>query len=139
MNISAPSAARGCKRAAFLPTTRTFCPRARRFFATTFPVLPLAPRTTYMLASIFKLDAADSVWAPRVTRHSLCGKRLEARVRIELTIEVLQTSALPLGYRAECSLKCSLKLTRQSHFSTLISTLKRKALAGAGLQETGAG
>ena len=25
---------------------------------------------------------------------------LEARVRIELTIEVLQTSALPLGYRA---------------------------------------
>jgi hypothetical protein len=26
--------------------------------------------------------------------------RLEARVRIELTIEVLQTSALPLGYRA---------------------------------------
>ncbi len=30
----------------------------------------------------------------------LWGKRLEARVRIELTIEVLQTSALPLGYRA---------------------------------------
>ena len=27
-------------------------------------------------------------------------ERLEARVRIELTIEVLQTSALPLGYRA---------------------------------------
>jgi hypothetical protein len=27
-------------------------------------------------------------------------KDLEARVRIELTIEVLQTSALPLGYRA---------------------------------------
>jgi hypothetical protein len=27
-------------------------------------------------------------------------KELEARVRIELTIEVLQTSALPLGYRA---------------------------------------
>jgi hypothetical protein len=27
--------------------------------------------------------------------------RLEARVRIELTIEVLQTSALPLGYRAK--------------------------------------
>ena len=26
--------------------------------------------------------------------------KLEARVRIELTIEVLQTSALPLGYRA---------------------------------------
>jgi hypothetical protein len=26
---------------------------------------------------------------------------LEARVRIELTIEVLQTSALPLGYRAD--------------------------------------
>ena len=26
---------------------------------------------------------------------------LEARVRIELTIEVLQTSALPLGYRAK--------------------------------------
>jgi hypothetical protein len=26
---------------------------------------------------------------------------LEARVRIELTIEVLQTSALPLGDRAE--------------------------------------
>jgi hypothetical protein len=25
---------------------------------------------------------------------------LEARVRIELTMEVLQTSALPLGYRA---------------------------------------
>src|SRR5258707_4177703 len=30
---------------------------------------------------------------------------LEARVRIELTIEVLQTSALPLGYRAICHLK----------------------------------
>ena len=28
------------------------------------------------------------------------GAKLEARVRIELTIEVLQTSALPLGYRA---------------------------------------
>jgi hypothetical protein len=28
------------------------------------------------------------------------GWILEARVRIELTIEVLQTSALPLGYRA---------------------------------------
>jgi hypothetical protein len=28
------------------------------------------------------------------------GLMLEARVRIELTIEVLQTSALPLGYRA---------------------------------------
>jgi hypothetical protein len=28
------------------------------------------------------------------------GLNLEARVRIELTIEVLQTSALPLGYRA---------------------------------------
>jgi hypothetical protein len=28
------------------------------------------------------------------------GSILEARVRIELTIEVLQTSALPLGYRA---------------------------------------
>jgi hypothetical protein len=28
------------------------------------------------------------------------GSDLEARVRIELTIEVLQTSALPLGYRA---------------------------------------
>ena len=28
------------------------------------------------------------------------SRRLEARVRIELTIEVLQTSALPLGYRA---------------------------------------
>ena len=27
-------------------------------------------------------------------------EELEARVRIELTIEVLQTSALPLGYRA---------------------------------------
>ena len=27
-------------------------------------------------------------------------RMLEARVRIELTIEVLQTSALPLGYRA---------------------------------------
>jgi hypothetical protein len=32
-------------------------------------------------------------------RHSY-RKELEARVRIELTIEVLQTSALPLGYRA---------------------------------------
>src|SRR5882672_2110452 len=31
-------------------------------------------------------------------------RRLEARVRIELTIEVLQTSALPLGYRAGTSL-----------------------------------
>jgi hypothetical protein len=49
---------------------------------------------------------------------------LEARVRIELTIEVLQTSALPLGYRAICHLK---------------NTLKRKALAGAGLLKTGAG
>jgi hypothetical protein len=29
-----------------------------------------------------------------------CELVLEARVRIELTIEVLQTSALPLGYRA---------------------------------------
>ena len=29
-------------------------------------------------------------------------KRLEARVRIELTVEVLQTSALPLGDRALC-------------------------------------
>jgi hypothetical protein len=28
------------------------------------------------------------------------GKKLEARVRIELTVEVLQTSALPLGDRA---------------------------------------
>ena len=41
-------------------------------------------------------------------------------MRIELTIEVLQTSALPLGYRANTSLN---------------DTLKRKALAGAGLQE----
>ncbi len=32
------------------------------------------------------------------TESSVLG--LEARVRIELTIEVLQTSALPLGYRA---------------------------------------
>src|ERR1700689_4206449 len=34
--------------------------------------------------------------------HDRAGEalRLEARVRIELTIEVLQTSALPLGYRA---------------------------------------
>src|ERR1035441_5918731 len=64
IKISAPSAARGCNRAAFLPTTRTFCPRARRFFATTCPVLPLAPRTTYILVSILKLDAAGRVWAP---------------------------------------------------------------------------
>ena len=39
-------------------------------------------------------------------------------------IEVLQTSALPLGYRAEPA--------------TAI-TLKRKALAGAGLVKSGAG
>src|ERR1039458_8669759 len=64
IKISAPSAARGCNRAAFLPTTRTFCPRARRFFATTCPVLPLAPRTTYRLVSILKLDAAGRGWAP---------------------------------------------------------------------------
>ena len=50
---------------------------------------------------------------------------LEARVRIELTIEVLQTSALPLGYRAG--------------WFTENFTLKQKALAGAGPQETGAG
>src|SRR5580692_1641883 len=100
MNISAPCAARGCRLAEFLPTTRTFCPWARRFFATTCPVLPLAPRTTYMLTSVYKLDVLGFVWTPRVIGLSLCGKSLEARVRIELTIEVLQTSALPLGYRA---------------------------------------
>jgi hypothetical protein len=55
--------------------------------------------------------------------------KLEARVRIELTMEVLQTSALPLGYRAEYAGK--------RHAKT--STLKQKALAGAGLLETGAG
>lgn len=38
--------------------------------------------------------------APRQSGSVNAGKRLEARVRIELTIEVLQTSALPLGYRA---------------------------------------
>jgi hypothetical protein len=36
----------------------------------------------------------------RSIRQRVLRKRLEARVRIELTIEVLQTSALPLGYRA---------------------------------------
>ena len=49
--------------------------------------------------------------------------KLEARVRIELTIEVLQTSALPLGYRAG---------------SYPRKTLKRKALTVAGPRETGA-
>ena len=42
-------------------------------------------------------------------------------MRIELTIEVLQTSALPLGDRAG--------------YFTKNNTLKRKALAGAALQE----
>jgi hypothetical protein len=46
-------------------------------------------------------------------------------VRIELTIEVLQTSALPLGYRAA-------SLAKATHST---GRLKRKALAGAGLQE----
>src|SRR5438874_7793428 len=48
-NTSAPCAARGCRWAAFLATTRTFFWRARRFWATTCPVLPLAPRTTYII------------------------------------------------------------------------------------------
>ena len=45
-------------------------------------------------------------WArcPALHRYFLLeivrGMKLEARVRIELTIEVLQTSALPLGDRA---------------------------------------
>jgi hypothetical protein len=46
-------------------------------------------------------------------------RNLEARVRIELTMEVLQTSALPLGYRAPQA-----KTTRQ-----------QKARATAGLEK----
>src|SRR5579864_5117610 len=48
MKVSAPCAARGWRCAEFLPTARTFCPAARRLFATTCPVLPLAPSTTYI-------------------------------------------------------------------------------------------
>jgi hypothetical protein len=43
----------------------------------------------------------------RSIRQMVLRKRLEARVRIELTIEVLQTSALPLGYRAGSFLKAT--------------------------------
>ena len=47
-------------------------------------------------------------------------------MRIELTIEVLQTSALPLGYRAKPLIK---------NDGPKNVTLKRKALASAGLQK----
>src|SRR3954454_6436232 len=62
---------------------------------------------------------------------------LEARVRIELTIEVLQTSALPLGYRApfrtqgrhankKPSQAAGLgKLERETGFEPATSTLAR--------------
>src|SRR5882724_15653 len=57
---------------------------------------------------------------------------LEARVRIELTIEVLQTSALPLGYRAQShankkpSRAAGLrKLERETGFEPATSTLAR--------------
>ena len=58
------------------------------------------------------------------------SRDLEARVRIELTIEVLQTSALPLGYRAG---------QHRQNDTLKTSPMKQKALAGAGLENTGAG
>ena len=78
---------------------------------------------------------------------------LEARVRIELTIEVLQTSALPLGYRAfdktlaiprgARDFACGLPLrSRPQDGSTWLPrpiARKQKALAGRGAQKTGAG
>ncbi len=48
---------------------------------------------------VFK-HLGDRLPGQLVPRRYLTVLRLEARVRIELTIEVLQTSALPLGYRA---------------------------------------
>src|ERR1700722_6050547 len=56
-DASAPRAARGCRWAAFLATARTFFPRERRVLATMCPVLPLAPRMTYIGTSISTLDA----------------------------------------------------------------------------------
>lgn len=66
---------------------------------------------TRVLASAFSgpNSSVDDVLAPVIAAnaawfHALGNvstiRVLEARVRIELTIEVLQTSALPLGYRA---------------------------------------
>src|SRR5215467_2675379 len=63
MKGSAPFDARGCKWTEFLPTTRTFCPRVRRLVATTWPVWPLAPSTTYIqLTSMPGLDAGGRGW-----------------------------------------------------------------------------
>jgi hypothetical protein len=69
---------------------------------------------------------------PAISASVYAGKRLEARVRIELTIEVLQTSALPLGYRARShsnkkpSRAAGLrKLERETGFEPATSTLAR--------------
>jgi hypothetical protein len=54
--------------------------------------------------------------------------RLEARVRIELTMEVLQTSALPLGYRARSFFAAFAGTPLSKN-----ETLKQKALRDVGL------
>jgi hypothetical protein len=60
--------------------------------------------------------------------------KLEARVRIELTIEVLQTSALPLGYRAGWFIKA----TRQND-TLKLERSNEKPSQSQGFRKTGAG
>src|ERR1700675_3604808 len=86
------------------------------------------PSKVDVLIPVFSPAARLSGSAAWTTR-----RMLEARVRIELTIEVLQTSALPLGYRAVEYAKtkspricrASKKLERETGIEPATSTLAR--------------